>query len=210
MRPRGMSTGARRWLVPLAAALAVLAVVAALWQQRPGTSGGDVGFAGGGDSGQGSPPSAGTEPGSPGSPGVVEPAPAGPPDGSGDGAGSGPADGSGSGTGWGDVDRGRIAVTSFYRYDATHLAINYTNGVPECYGSAGVAQVEETADAVVVTIPRIPARNRTGRACIDIALLSSLDITLAEPLGGRPVLDGARGRAEVEEAAAPFSSDQAQ
>lgn len=202
MRQRGMSTGARRWLIPLAAALAVLAVVAALWQQRPDASGGDVGFAGGGDSGQGSPPSAGTEPGAPGSPGVVEPAPAGPPDGS----GAGPTDGTGSG----EVDRGRIAVTSFYRYDATHLAINYTNGVPECYGSAGVPQVEETAEAVVVTIPRIPARNRTGRACIDIALLSSLDITLAEPLGGRPVLDGARGRAEVEEAAAPFSSDQAQ
>ena len=194
MRPRGMSTGARRWLIPLAAALAVLAVVAALWQQRPGASGGDVGFAGSGDSGQGSPPSAGTEPGAPGPPGVVEPAPAGPTD----------------GTGSGEVDRGRIAVTSFYRYDATHLAINYTNGVPECYGSAGVPRVEETADAVVVTIPRIPAKQRAGRACIDIALLSSLDITLAEPLGERPVLDGARGRAEVEEAAAPFSSDQAQ
>ena len=201
MRPRGVSTGARRWLIPLAAALAVLAVVAVLWQQRPGASGGDVGFAGGGDSGQGSPPSAGTEPGSPGSPGVVEPGPS-----------TGPADGSGDGSddGSGEVDRGRIAVTSFYRYDATHLAINYTNGVPECYGSAGVPKVEETADAVVVTIPRIPARNRTGRACIDIALLSSLDVTLAEPLGGRPVLDGARGRAEVGEAAAPFSSDQAQ
>lgn len=200
MRPRGVSTGARRWLAPLAAALAVLAIVAALWQQRPGASGGDVGFAGGGDSGQGSPPSAGSQPGSSGSPGVVQPEPAGPTDGS----------GNGSGAGSGGVDRGRIAVTSFYRYDATHLAINYTNGVPECYGSAGVPQVEETADAVVVTIPRVPARNRTGRACIDIALLSSLDVTLAEPLGARPVLDGARGRAEVEEAAAPFSSDQAQ
>lgn len=190
-----MSTGARRWLVPLAAALAVLAVVAVLWQQRPDSSGGDVGFADGGGSGQGSPPSAGTEPGSPGSPGVVEPGPPGP---------SGPADGSGA------VDGDRIAVTSFYRYDATHLAINYTNGVPECYGSAGVPRVEETADAVVVTIPRIPAKQRAGRACIDIALLSSLDITLAAPLGGRAVLDGSRGGAEVEEAAAPFSSDQAQ
>lgn len=200
MRPRGMSTGARRWLVPLAAALAVLAIVAALWQQRPGASGGEVGFPGG-DPGQGSPPSAGAEPGSPGSPGVVEPGPS-----------TGPADGSGTGSGTGsdEVDPGRIAVTSFYRYDATHLAINYTNGVPECYGSAGVPRVEETADAVVVTIPRVPARNRTGRACIDIALLSSLDITLAEPLGGRPVLDGSRAGAEVEEAAAPFSSDQAQ
>lgn len=195
MRLRGMSTGARRWLVPLVAALAVLAIVAVLWAQRPGADG-DAGYAGGEDSGQGSPPSAGTEPGSPGSPGspgAVEPAP--PVDGGGDGAG--------------DVDAGSIAVTSFYSYDASHLAINYTNGVPECYGKAGVPRVEESADAVVVTIPRTPVKSTGDRACIDIALLSSLDITLDAPLAGRPVLDGARDRAEVEEAAAPFSADQA-
>jgi hypothetical protein len=196
-----MSTGTRRWLVPLLAALAVLAIVAVLWAQRPGAGGGDVGYAGGGDSGQGSPPSAGTEPGSPGSPGVVEPLP--PADGAGSGGGGGAGDGSGT------VDAGSIAVTSFYSYDATHLAVNYTNGVPECYGKAGVPRVEESMDAVVVTIPRIPVKHRSDRVCIDIALLSSLDITLDAPLAGRPVLDGARGRAEVEEAAAPFSSDQA-
>lgn len=200
MRLRGMSTGGRRWLVPLAAALAVLAVVAVLWAQRPGAGGGDAGFASGGDSGQGSPPSAGVEPGSPGSPGAIEPVP--PVDGGDGGAG-------GAGGGSGAVDAGSIAVTSFYSYDATRLAINYTNGVPECYGKAGVPQVQESADAVVVTIPRTPVKNAGDRACIDIALLSSLDITLDAPLAGRPVLDGARDGAEVEEAAAPFSSDQA-
>lgn len=187
-----MSTGPRRWLVPLLAALAVLAVVAVMWQQRPGSSGSDSGAAAGGDAGQGAPPYSGSEPGSPGPPGGAEPS----------GPGAGP-DGSG------DVDAGTIAVSSFYRYDATHLAINYTNGVPACYGRAGSPQVEESADAVVVTIPRIPAKQSGDRACIDIALMDSVDVTLASPLDGRKVLDGARDEARVEEAAAPFSSDQA-
>jgi hypothetical protein len=185
-----MST--RRWLVPLLAALAVLAVVAVMWQQRPGGSGGDSGAAAGGDAGQGAPPYAGSEPGSPAPPGVAEPGP----------GGSGPG-------GSGDVDAGAIPVSSFYRYDATHLAINYTNGVPACYGRPGVPRIEESADAVVVTIPRIPAAKSGDRACIDIALMDSLDITLESPLDGRRVLDGARDGARVEEAAAPFSSDQA-
>lgn len=201
-----MSTGARRWLVPLAAALAVLAVVAVMWMQRPGASGVDSGAAAGGDGGQGAPPYAGTEPGSPGSPGSSgSPGPPGGVEPGGPGTG-GPGTGSGSP---GGVDAGAIAVTSFYRYDASHLAINYTNGVPECYGRAGVPKVEESADAVVVTIPRIPAKQSGDRACIDIALLDSLDVTLESPLAGRKVLDGARDGARVEEAAAPFSSDQA-
>ena len=187
-----MSTGTRRWLAPLVAALAVLAVVGALWSQRPGSSGEDAGFAGGDDSGQGSPPYAGTEPGSPGSPGV-EP----------------PPDGGSTGPDVPDADAGTIAVDSFYRYDATHLALNYANGVPECYGDAGTPLVEETADAVVVTIPRIPPKRSGDTACIDIALLGSIDIRLSAPLDGRVVLDGAREKLEVKEAAAPNESDQA-
>ena len=194
-----MRTGAPRWLVPLMAALAVLAVVGVFWQVRPGSEQ-DAGFADGGDAGQGSPPYAGTEPGSPG---IGEPSP--------DEPGSSPGSGTGSspGTGSADVDQGAIAVSSFYSYDATHLAINYTNGVPECYGDAGTPKVEESPDSVVVTIPRIPVKSTGDRACIDIALLSSVDVALDAPLAGRPVLDGSRDRAEVEQAAAPFSSDQA-
>jgi hypothetical protein len=197
-----MSTGPRRWLAPLLAALAVLAVVAVMWQQRPGASGGDVGFADGGDSGQGSAPDSGVQPGSPG---AIEPVP-GPSDATAGGAGGA----GGAGDGSGGVDSGAIAVTSFYRYDARHLAVNYTNGVPECYGKAGVPLVVESAQAVVITIPRIPAKSTGDRACIDIAMLDSLDVTLDEPLAGRKVLDGARDQAQVDEAAAPFSSDQAQ
>jgi hypothetical protein len=184
-----MSNRAPRWLVPLVAALAVLAVVGVIWQQRPGATGGDSGFAGGGDSGQGSPPYAGVEPGSPG----VEPPPS-------DRSGTGDVP---------DADQGSIAVTSFYRYDATHLALNYTNGIPECYGAAGTPRVEETPDAVVVTIPRTPVKSTGDRACIDIAMLGTVDVTLASPLAGRPVLDGARQRTEVDEAAAPNDPNQA-
>jgi hypothetical protein len=184
-----MSTGSRNWLVPVVAALAVLAVVAALWSQRPGSSGEDAGVAGGGDAGQGSPPYAGTEPGSPG----VEP----------------PPDGGSAGPDVPDADAGTIAVDSFYRYDATHLALNYVNGVPECYGDAGTPLVEETADAVVVTIPRIPPKSSGDTACIDIALLGSVDVTLSAPLDGRVVLDGAREKIEVKDAAAPNEADQA-
>lgn len=196
-----MSTGARRWLVPLVAALAVLVVVGVIWQQRPGATGGDAGFAGGGDAGQGSPPYAGTEPGSPGtepvapdSPGGLEPVapPAGDP-------GDLP-----------DIDVGMIAVDSFYRYAPTHLALNYVNGVPECYGKAGTPLVEETPEAVVVSIPRTPVKGSEDRVCIDIALMGTVDITLSSPLAGRPVLDGARERTAVREAAAPYDADQAE
>ncbi|MGN6578204.1 MAG: hypothetical protein ACTHKG_21225 [Nocardioides sp.] len=211
MRPTCMSTSPTRrpgrWLAPLLAALAVLAVVATLWMQRPGASGGDVGFADGG-SGQGSPSYGGSTPGSAGSdepapdaPAVEEPWVPDVPVGSVPPAGT-PSDGGG-------VDSGTIAVDSFYAYDATHLALNYTNGVPECYGAAGTPRVEESADAVVVTIPRTPVRVDGKRACIDIAMLGTVDATLDAPLAGRPVLDGARHGARVREAAAPNDPDQA-
>jgi hypothetical protein len=180
-----------RWLVPVLAALAVLAVVAVVWAQRPGADGGDVGFADGG-TGQGSPSYDGSgggsvapgEPGSPGAPGT-------------------PSDGGGT------VDSGTIAVDSYYAFDPTHLALNYTNGVPECYGAAGTPRVEESADAVVVTVPRTPVRTDGKRACIDIAMLGTDEVTLGAPLAGRPVLDGARDGARVHEAAAPNDPDQA-
>ncbi len=196
--------GPARWLVPLLAALAVLAVVGALWSQRPGASGDDVGFAGDGTGG-GSAPYAGSEPGSPGpnTPGAVQPVEPG----AAEAPGGGPADGPPGGGA--TADSGTIAVDSFYSYDATHLALNYANGVPECYGEAGTPRVEESADAVVVTIPRTPVRVDGKRACIDIALLGTVDITLDAPLAGRPVLDGARDGARVDEAAAPNDPRQA-
>lgn len=161
-----MRTPLGRWLLPTGAALAVLVViVAVLWQQRTG----DTGFAGS------TPPSAGGSavPGSPGTglpDGDLTPAP-------------GP-----------DVPpaAGMQAIDSYFAYDETRLAMNYTTGVPECYGTVGEPVVEETADSVTVTLPKIPPKQRGDIACIDIALSESVDVTLSSPLGDRSVRDGSR------------------
>lgn len=185
---RRISMRPARWLVPALAALAVLAVIAVMWLQRPGAPGNDVGVAGG-DAGQGSPPYAGSSPGDDPVPEPDKPDPLEPPPGGEPGAGDGDVDV--------DVDAGMIAATGYHVYDATHLAVVYTNGVPECYGAAGTPRVEEAADAVTVTIPRTPPTSDGDTACIDIALVDSLDITLDAPLGDRLVRDGSRDGAKL-------------
>jgi len=169
-----MKTGLGRWLLPLGAALAVLAVIAVvLWQQRPG----DAGFAGS------TPPSADGS-AVPGSPGSGAPGSPGPdvPDGD-----LTPAPGPDLPPG-----PGSQAIDSYFAYDATRLALNYTTGVPECYGTVGEPVVEETADAVTVTLPKNPPKQRADVACIDIALSKSVDVTLRSPLGDREVRDGSQ------------------
>lgn len=178
-----MNAGLRRWLVPLLAALAVLAVVAVgavVWTGTNGDGGsGDVGF--------GSAPSGGasSEPGSPGTgaPGddlTPAPAPETPP---------GPH---------------TQAVDGYFPRDARTLALNYTTGVPECYGKVGEPLVEETADAVTVTLPKLPPKSTRDVVCIDIALMKSVNVTLDAPLGDRAVRDGSRDGAKVSRADAPY------
>ena len=82
-------------------------------------------------------------------------------------------------------------------YGGTRLALNYTTGVPECYGKVGVPMVEETSDDVTVTLPKLPVKQRADVACIDIALSKSVDVLLSEPLGDRVVRDGSRDGADV-------------
>jgi hypothetical protein len=82
--------------------------------------------------------------------------------------------------------------------------------VPECYGDAGVPEVEERDDAVVVSIPRTAPTGSKDTACIDIAVAGSVDVTLSRPLGDRKVLDLAQEETPVKEAAAPHSESQAQ
>lgn len=191
-----MSQSVRRWLAPLVAAAAVLAVITVVWLQSEqagdGLGDGAGVAAGGGDSGgqgDGSPPYSGSVPGSPGA-GSPEPHPDEPitPD---------PAV---------SVPRRLLGIDSYFPYDARRLALNFSNGVPECYGTAGDPHVVETPDAVIVTIPRIPPPpGNEDVACIDIAVLLSVDITLDEPLGDRAVLDGARDGARVPEAEAAYA-----
>lgn len=83
-----------------------------------------------------------------------------------------------------------VVIGSYHPNDADSLAINYTIGVPECYGKIGVPVVEETARSVTVTLTRVPPQDNEDVACIDIALLKSVDIELSAPLGERLVRDG--------------------
>lgn len=177
-----------RWLVPAVAALAVLVVIAVVWQQRPGASGGEPGAGGavGGDGadgaggGQGVPPYAGP---SPGDDDALVPLPEPPTD---------PSGGPG-----GDFDNGTIAAIGYHLFSGTRLGVIYTNGVPECYGTAGVPLVEETPEAVTVTIPRTMATVDKDVACIDIAVVDYVEVTLDSPVGDRSVLDGSRGGAKL-------------
>jgi hypothetical protein len=183
-----MRTGPGRWLVPLGAALAVLVVVALVWTQRPGASGGDAGFAGSSPSG-----AASVAPGSPGSPGPDLP-----------GGDLTPAPGP-------DLPPApdTQAIDSYFAYDDTRLALNYTTGVPECYGKVGDPVVEETADAVTVTLPKIAPEQKGDVMCIDIALSKSVDVVLDRPLGDRQVRDGSRDGAVVSPGSSPGNPSQA-
>ena len=77
-------------------------------------------------------------------------------------------------------------------YSATRdgLVLRYTTGVPECYGEVEVARVEEAADAVAVTLVAVPPAD-AAQVCIDLAVVGTVPVELAAPLGQREVVDGA-------------------
>lgn len=183
-----MEAGIRRWLVPAVAALAVVLVVATvLWTQRPGSSGNDIG------------PGAG-----------AQPAPPSASDGS-SAPGSGPASPDGGltpvpGPGAPPTAAGMQAVEGYFPRDGTTLALNYATGVPACYGKVGTPTVKETADAVIVSLPKTAPKEGGDVACIDIALMRSVDVTLTRPLGDRVVRDGSRADTQVPRADAPYGN----
>lgn len=96
-------------------------------------------------------------------------------------------------------DRFGVPITSYHRYDGRHVAIDYTIGVPECYGEIAEPRVVETRRSVTVTLTRVPPAQPGTQACIEIALVKSVDIELATDLGDRAVLDGSAGRTAVPE-----------
>jgi len=194
----------KRWLVPLAAAAAVLVLLGGLWWfAGPGSRNADTSFAGGDTdssssgvsdgppdssepgspgSGGGSDGSPGTEPGVDPSPGTVEPAPK-------------------------QTNPMGVVIDSYHAYDADSLAINYTIGVPECYGKIGEPEVEETSRSVTVTLTRIPPKQSEDTVCIEIALLKTVDIELSSPLGDRVVRDGSFDGAVVRSGSVPSDDD---
>jgi len=84
-----------------------------------------------------------------------------------------------------------VRVDSYHlNHDRRQVTLSYTIGVPECYGEIDLPKVVETSQSVTVTLNRVPPKQDADVACIEIALLKTVDIWLAEPLGDRIVLDG--------------------
>jgi hypothetical protein len=160
------------------AALVVAAVLVAVWAlARPGSAGAGsgtsdgagAGAAGGGvagDPGSGDPGSGGGVVDRGADPGAEQPA-----------VGRGPL-----------LAKGAVRIDS-YVVRGRLLLVNYTSGVPECYGEVVVGEVQQRSDAVAVTLravlPAAPAEQ-----CIDLAVTGTLAVVLRAPLGERWVLDG--------------------
>ncbi len=174
-----------RLLLPLAAALAVLVVLGGVWWASSGS--GDPDEAAPGAGAPAAPPSDGGASGDPGDPGAVEPVPT-PPDLP---MPSTPA---------------AVGVDSYFPRSDYVVALNYAIGIPECYGKLGAPVVREKAGAVVVTLERIVPKQSGDVACIEIALMKSIDIRLDSPLGDRVVRDGSYGGKSVPKADAPYDN----
>jgi hypothetical protein len=84
-------------------------------------------------------------------------------------------------TAWDHVDVGP---------DGRTLTIVYTGGVSPCYVLDRV-DVDEEPDTVTITLYQGHEPNADG-VCIDIALLYSTQVVLAEPLGDRELVDGSQ------------------
>jgi hypothetical protein len=187
----------RRWLVPVAAAAAVLVLLGGLWWfAGPSPRGDESSFAGGdtGSSAGSAGDPAGGEPGGgePGFPGTGDPLT----DPLTDPATDDPATA--------PVDPMAVVIDSYYLHDdGRRMSVSYTIGVPECYGTIAEPKVKETDSSVTITLTRIPPENLGDVACIEIALLKTVDIRLDAPLGDRVVLDGSFADAVVERRPVP-------
>ena len=191
----------KRWLVPVAAAAAVLMLLGGLWWFAGPNSRGDESSFAGGDTG--SSPGSGREPGGrepgggePGFPGTGDPLT--------DPLTDPPTDPPTDDPATAPVDPMAVVIDSYYLHDdGRRMSVSYTIGVPECYGTITEPKVEETDASVTITLTRIPPKNLGDVACIEIALLKTVDIRLGAPLGDRVVLDGSFADAVVERRPVP-------
>jgi hypothetical protein len=82
-----------------------------------------------------------------------------------------------------------VRIDGFVKESDTLLALRYTTGVPECYGTLDTPRVLETDGAVTVTLMVVPPERRPDR-CPDIAKVGTVRIDLDAALGDRSLLDG--------------------
>lgn len=92
-------------------------------------------------------------------------------------------------------DENGVRIDGFVREGVSRIALNYTTGVPECYGTIDTPQVLETSAAVTVTLTLRPPEQPSTDPCPDLAMLRTVRVELDASLGDRSVLDGSFVRA---------------
>ena len=83
---------------------------------------------------------------------------------------------------------GAVRIDSFV-VRGDRLLLNYTTGVPECYGEVALEDVQEHGDRVTVSLRSVLPADR-AEVCIDLAVTATLAVDLREHLGERSVVDG--------------------
>jgi hypothetical protein len=84
------------------------------------------------------------------------------------------------------------AIDSVVALDGAKLEVRFYSGVEDCYGVDRV-DVEETDAEVTVSVFTGSRPEARDIACIEIAELVAVVLTLDAPLGDRVVVDGSSG-----------------
>lgn len=85
------------------------------------------------------------------------------------------------------VDSHPVPVESWGRLpDERRIVVSFVTGTPACFGVHATAQ--ETPESVTVELRGGTLPEAVGRPCIMIALTGTVEVPLAQPLGGRRVL----------------------
>ena len=171
-------TATRTWTVTVGAAAVVAALLLTVWWlAQPPASTSSVGAAGPSDPVGGSTGSSGA-----GGPVVVEP------------GGEDPGTGGGGADPLQPIGRDPVLEEGAVRIDSYvvrghRLLLNYTTGVPDCYGEVALGDVQKLGDRVTVSLRSVPPAD-PAEVCIDLGVTGTLAVDLREHLGERSVVDG--------------------